>query len=129
MIRISPLRQRFIDDMDLAGHMPGTQETYLRAVLRCVQGCGNISPERISEEQLETYIRQRRREVARGTFQTEFNGLKHLFYRTLGREWNIFTKKKSPFPDNSGFPLRNRTTSAARFSPPLSFRSIVPVPR
>ena len=36
MIRISPLRQRFIDDMELAGLVHGTQETYIRAVLNCV---------------------------------------------------------------------------------------------
>ena len=72
MTRISPLRQRFIDDMNLAGLVPGTQETYIRAVLNCVQRCGNIPPERITEEQLETYIRQRHPEMARGTFQAEF---------------------------------------------------------
>ena len=36
MSRISPLRQRFIDDMELAGLVHGTQETYIRAVLNCV---------------------------------------------------------------------------------------------
>ena len=79
MTRISPLRQRFIDDMNLAGLVPGTQETTIRAVLTCVlcaaakeTRCGNISPERITEEQLATYIRQRHPEMARGTFQTEF---------------------------------------------------------
>ena len=83
MIRISPLRQCFIDDMEFAGLVPDTQDIYIRAVLTCVQRCGNIPPERITEEQLETYIRRRRREVARGTGccaggtnQTEFSGLK-----------------------------------------------------
>lgn len=129
MTRISPLRQRFIDDMNLAGLVPGTQATYIRAVLNCVQRCGNIPPERITEEQLETYIRQRHPEMARGTFQTEFYGLKSLFHRTLGRDWSIFTKKKSPLPDNSVFPLRSRTTSVALSSPPSNIRSIVLVSR
>ena len=40
MSGISPLRQRFIDDMNLAGLVPGTQATYIRAVLNCVQRCG-----------------------------------------------------------------------------------------
>jgi len=125
MTQISPLRQRFIDDMTLAGLAVGTQETYIRAVLHCVQHCGNISPQRITEQQLETYIRQRRLEVARGTFQSEFNGLKNLFYRTLGRDWAIFTKKKSPCRNVFAFPLRNPTTNVARFWPPLSIRSTV----
>jgi hypothetical protein len=122
--------------MEFAGLVPDTQDITIRDVLTCVlcaaaeeTRCGNIPPERITEEQLETYIRRRRREVARGTFQTEFSGLKHLFYRTLGHDWAIFTKKKSPLPGNSGFLLRNRTTSAALSSPPLSIRSIVPAPR
>ena len=94
MSKTSPLRQRFIDDMELAGLVPGTQETYIRAVLNCVRHCGNIAPDKMTEQQVETYIRRRRLEMARGTFQTEFYGLKSLFHRTLGREWNIFTKKK-----------------------------------
>ena len=72
MTRISPLRQRFIDDMNLAGLVPGTQETYIRAVLTCVRHCGNIAPDKMTEQQVETYIRQRHPEMARGTFQTEF---------------------------------------------------------
>ena len=94
MSKTSPLRQRFIDDMELAGLVHGTQETYIRAVLNCVRHCGNIAPDKMTEQQVETYIRRRRLEMARGTFQTEFYGLKSLFHRTLGRNWNIFTKKK-----------------------------------
>ncbi|MCL2349625.1 MAG: phage integrase N-terminal SAM-like domain-containing protein [Planctomycetaceae bacterium] len=112
-IRISPLRQRFIDDMELAGLVPGTQKTYINAVLTCVQRCGNLPPERISEQQLEGYIRRRRLEVARGTFQAEFHGLKHLFHRTLGREWSIFTKKKSNCLCASGCRLPSPTTSVS----------------
>lgn len=116
MTQISPLRQRFIDDMTLAGHTTTTQATYIRAVLNCVQHCGNISPERITEPQLEAYIRQRRLLVARGTFQSEFNGLKHLFYRTLGRDWAIFTKKKSPYQNDSGFLSPNLTMNVVHSS-------------
>jgi len=65
--------------MNLAGLVHGTQETYIRAALTCVlcaaakeTRCGNIPSERITEEQLETSIRQRHLEMARGTFQTEF---------------------------------------------------------
>ena len=110
MSRISPLRQRFIDDMELAGLVPGTQKTYIHAVLTCVEHFGNLPPERITEAQFEGYIRLRRKEVARGTFQSEFHGLKYLFHRTLGREWSIFTKKKSNSLCVSAFPLPNRMT-------------------
>ena len=113
MSEICPLRQRFIDDMELAGLVPGTQKTYIHAVLTCVQHCGNLPPERITEAQLEGYIRRRRLEVARGTFQAEFHGLKHLFHRTLGREWAIFTKKKLPRRNDSACRSPNRMTTVS----------------
>ena len=84
--------------MELAGLVPGTQKAYIHAVLACVERCGNIPPERMTEQQVETSIRQRRLAMARGTFQAEFYGLKALFYRTLGRDWNIFTKKSGRSP-------------------------------
>ena len=74
MSKISPLRQRFIDDMELAGLVHGTQETCIRAVLNCVlcaaaeeTRCGSIAPDKMTEQQVETYIRRRRLEMARGT--------------------------------------------------------------
>jgi len=101
MTTISSLRQRFIADMNLAGLAAGTQTTYIGIILKFVRRCGNTSPQFITEQQVEQYITERLATVARGTFQSEFAALKALFCRTLGREWNIFTKKKSPAPNAS----------------------------
>ena len=101
MTTISPLRQRFIDDMNLAGLTAGTQATYVGIILKFVRYCGNTPPQSITEQQFEQYVGARLAIATRGTFQTEFAALKALFYRTLGREWNIFTKKKFPVPDAS----------------------------
>jgi len=105
MTKISELRQRFIADMNLAGLAAGTQTTYIGIILKLVRYCGNIPPQYITEQQVEQYINERLATVARGTFQSEFAALKALFYRTLGREWSIFTKKKSHAPNASDCPL------------------------
>jgi hypothetical protein len=104
MTKISPLRQRFIADMNLAGLSVGTQTTYVGTILKFVRHCGT-PPQSITEQQFEQYIGERLATVARGTFQSEFAALKALFHRTLGREWNIFTKKKSHAPNASDCPL------------------------
>jgi hypothetical protein len=106
---MTPLRQRFIEDMNLAGLVPNTQQVYIDHVLRCVRSCGNTPPQNMSEQQVEDYIRQRLREVARGTFQVEFAALKALFHRTLGRDWAIFTKKKLLVPNDFDSPSPNHT--------------------
>ena len=127
MTTISPLRQRFIDDMNLAGLAAGTQAHYVRVILKLVKQCGNTPPQFITEQQVEQYISERLAAVARGTFQSDFAALKALFYRTLGREWNIFTKKKSPAPDASDCPLPSLIKTANASSMPSNIPSIVPV--
>ena len=94
MTKISELRQRFIDDMNLAGLTTGTQTIYIGIILKLVRHCGRTPPQCITEQQVEQYLNKRLATVARGTFQSEFAALKALFYRTLGREWNLFTKIK-----------------------------------
>jgi len=91
---MTPLRQRFLKDMALAGLAPSTQATYLGIILKFVRHCGNAPPQFISEQQVERYVAERQATARRGTFQSEFAAIKALFYRTLGRDWAIFTKKK-----------------------------------
>ena len=127
MTKVSPLRQRFIDDMNLAGLTAGTQATYIGIILKLVRHCGTTPPQSITEQQVEQYIGERLATVARGTFQSEFAALKALFVRTLGREWSIFTKKKSPAPNASDCPLPSLIKTANASSTPSNIPSIVPV--
>jgi hypothetical protein len=124
---MTPLRQRFIKDMVLAGLATGTQATYLTIILRFVRHCGNVPPQVMTEQQVEKYIDERLFAVGRGTFQTEFAALKALFHRTLGRDWAIFTKKKSPVPDAFGYLLLNPTKIVANSSLLSSIPSIASV--
>ncbi len=92
---MSELRERMIRDLRLAGLGEKTQQLYLRAV-RQLTAYYMISPERLSERQVEDYILYVRDElaIAKGTFQPMFFGLKFFYVQSLGYEWPLFTKKK-----------------------------------
>ena len=106
---MSELRNRMIQDMKLAGLVEGTSREYLRAV-RQLAAYYMVSPDRLSERQVEEYLLYVRDElgVAKGTFEPLFAGLKFFYVNTLGYDWPLFTKKKSASRGRSGCP-----TSAA----------------
>ena len=114
MSKISALRQRFVEDMNLAGLAQTSQNSYVNTIRCFVVRCGNISPEQMTEQQVEAYIRERHVQVARGTFQQEFGALRFLFCNTLLRDWAVFTKKKSGLLSASAFPSPKATRIAAR---------------
>ena len=67
---MTELRRRMIEDMQLAGHSPGTQVAYIRGV-RQLAGHYRISPDQLTERQVRDYLMHLRevRQVAKGTFQ------------------------------------------------------------
>ena len=80
-ITVTNLRTRMIEDMKLAGLSPGTQDAYVRVVRQLAAHFG-LSPDRLTERQLRDYLMHLRevRNVAKGTFQTHFFGIKFLVY-------------------------------------------------
>ena len=104
--KVSPLRQRMIRDMELAGFTPGTQQTYIGAVVK-LQDHYHARPDSLSEKQVQQYIFWLRdeKDVAKGTFQTSWYGLKFLYYRTLGVDWSLFTRKKVRQPRRKRLPV------------------------
>ncbi len=104
--KVSPLRKRMIRDMDLAGFTGGTQQTYIGAVVK-LQNHYHVRPDRLSEKQVQQYILWLRDEkgVAKGTFQTSWYGIKFLYYRTLGVDWPLFTRKKVRQPRRKRLPV------------------------
>jgi integrase/recombinase XerD len=93
---MSVLSDRMIRDLQLAGLVEGTQQLYVRAV-RQLATYYMVSPDRLSERQVENYILYVRDElgVAKGTFEPLVAGLKFFYLQTLGYEWPLFTKKNS----------------------------------
>ena len=111
---MSELRERMIRDLRLAGLGEKTGRVYLRAVHQ-LAAYYMVSPDQLSERQVEDYILYVRDElaVAKGTFQPLFFGLKFFYVRTLGYEWPLFTKKKSANHATSGCPTSAPTTTVA----------------
>ena len=100
----TPLRQRMIEDMDLAGLKPRTKETYIYAVRR-LAGHFRRAPDRITEEEVRAYlIEMKAKGAAQGTFKTNLHGIRFLFRNTLGSDWALFSKKRFVNPNKSVFP-------------------------
>ena len=91
MTPISPLRQRMLDDLQLRGLAPKTQEAYVRAV-RPLAEYYHRSPDQLSEEEVRQYLLhlQRDRHVAASTFTITLCGLKFFYERTVQRTWHVF---------------------------------------
>ena len=66
-----------------------------------------IPPDQLTERQVQHYILYVRDDlgVAKGTFAPIFYGIKFFYVNTLGREWALFTKKKSAGRAGSGCPM------------------------
>jgi hypothetical protein len=91
---MSPLRERMIEDMTLAGLVQGTQKHYVRAVWQ-LTAFYRRSPDQLSEEEVRRYLLDLRgRGVARGTFRLAVFGLRFFYGHTLGRAWELFGGKK-----------------------------------
>jgi len=111
---MSELRERMIRDLKLAALEEGTQEVYLRAV-RQLAAYYMVSPDRLSERQVQDYILYVRDElgIAKGTFEPMFYGLKFFYVNSLGYEWPLFTKKKCASHARNGCPISAAMTIAA----------------
>ncbi len=111
---MSDLRERMIRDLKLAGLEEGTQQAYLRSV-RQLAAYYMLSPERLSERQVQDYILYVRDElaIAKGTFEPMFFGLKFFYVDTLGYQWPLFTKKKYASHATYGYPTSAAMTIVA----------------
>ena len=85
---MQPLRQRFIEDMRLAGLSARTQEAYVHAVARLVSWVGK-PPLRITEEDVRQHFLYlvQKQQVARSTATIALCAIKRFFEGTLGRTW------------------------------------------
>ncbi len=104
--QVSPLRQRMICDMELAGLADGSQKNYIRAVAM-LQDHYTIRPDKLTERQVQQYIFWLRDEkkVPKGTFQSNWGGIRFFYYHTLGVDWPLFTRKKVRQPLRRRLPV------------------------
>lgn len=114
MNKTTPLRERMIEDMKLAGLASRTQQTYIYAVRKLADHYRR-SPDQLTEDQVFAYILDlQAKGIARGTFKTNFHGIRFLMRHTLGHDWDLFSKKRFVNPSRSAFhrPLTTETSVA-----------------
>jgi hypothetical protein len=100
---MTPLRIQMIEDMTLAGLVPGTQAVYIKAV-RQLAAHYRRSPEELDEGEVRAYLLGLRdRDVAYGTFKASHGGIQFLYRRTLDRKWPLFGEKRFDRPRSGAF--------------------------
>ena len=88
---MTPLRQRMLDDLQLRGFSPRTQEAYVRAVHQLAAHF-HRPPDQLGEEELREYFLYLTnvKRFARASFTIALCGIKFFYERTLSREWKVF---------------------------------------
>lgn len=87
---MTALRQRMIEDMQLAGYSARTQENYVAAVRQIFEHF-HCTPAQLTEEQLREYFLYlaNERRVSRSTSTIALCAVKFFFERTLKRDWPV----------------------------------------
>jgi len=94
---MTPLRQRFIEDMQLRGFAPTSQQVYVNTV-RQLAAYYNKSPEKITDEELRRYFLYLKndKQAARSTCTVAICSIKLLFEQTLKRNWPTLRMIRPP---------------------------------
>jgi integrase/recombinase XerD len=94
---VTPLRQRMIEDMQLRGLSPRTQEAYICKVSQLAQHYGK-SPDLLSDEDLRQYFLYLRneRQFSHSSSTITLCAIKFLFERTLQRPWPLLDLVRPP---------------------------------
>jgi site-specific recombinase XerD len=85
------LRKRFIEDLQLHGFAPATQQAYLSAVKQLAEHY-HQSPDQLVEEQIRQYFLHLTsvRKVSRSKATITLCALKFFYEHTLQRAWPLF---------------------------------------
>ena len=88
--RVSPLRQRMIEDMMVRNFAPNTQESYLRQVSLFARHFDK-SPEQLGPEEIRSYqiYLTDQRKVSVGTRIVAVSALRFFYAVTLQRDWTV----------------------------------------
>lgn len=94
---MTPLRSRFIEDLQLHGYAATTQSRYVEA-LRELAKHYRKSPDQISEEELRQYFLflTREKKVARSTATIALCAIKVFFQNTVRRSWPTLSLLRPP---------------------------------
>jgi site-specific recombinase XerD len=86
-----------LEDMQLRGLAPKTQDAYLRAVRQLAEYFGK-SPDQVTEEELRAYFLYLKNEkkASRSAFTIALCGIKFFYEKTLQQEWAVFDLVQPP---------------------------------
>ena len=98
------LRQRMLQDLQLAGLSKNTQEAYLRSV-RQLADHFHTAPDRLSEHQVRDYFLHLKndKKLAAGSLGIAFSAIKFFYSHTTPRDWltlqRLRVRKEKRLPD------------------------------
>jgi len=94
---MTPLRQQFLQDLQLAGLAELTCEAYVRAVRQLSQHFRQ-SPDTLTEAQVRDFFSYLKNEChfARGSLTIAYSGIKFFFRRTVPRDWKTLVHLRVP---------------------------------
>jgi site-specific recombinase XerD len=94
---MTALRQRFLQDLQLAGLAERTCEAYVRAVRQLAQH-DHQSPNKLTEAQVRDFFShlKNERRFARGSLTIAYSGIKFFFRRTAPRDWKSLEHLRVP---------------------------------
>ncbi len=101
---MTPLRQKFLQDLQLAGLADGTCEAYLRTVWQLARHY-HQSPDTLCEAQVRDFLFHLRheRKFATGSLKIAYSALRFFFSHSVPRRWktlqNLRTPKQLQLPD------------------------------
>ncbi len=88
---MTELRRRMIEDMQLHGYAPKTQQCYVAAV-KDLAKYHRRSPDRLSEEEIRRFFLFliNEKKASRSSVTIHLSGIKFFYEKTLGRQWLLF---------------------------------------
>lgn len=94
---MTALRQRFLQDLQLAGFAERTCEAYVRAVRQLAEHFRQ-SPDTLTEAQVRSFLShlKNERRFARGSLTIAYSGIKFFFRRTVPRDWKTLEHLRVP---------------------------------
>ena len=128
------LRQRMLQDLQLAGLSERTQEAYLRSV-RQLADHFHTSPDRLSEHQVRDYFLHLKndRKFASGSLVVAYSGIKFFYSQTTPRDWSTLqrlrVRKEKRLPDVLSVEEVRRLIAAVRTPPTRTYFWTVYSPR
>jgi site-specific recombinase XerD len=87
---MTPLRRRFIDDLEMKMRSPKTVRAYVTAVAQFARYCDK-SPELVGREEIRRFLLYlvRDKRVARATYRQKLSAIRFLYRITLQKDWLI----------------------------------------